>query len=461
MTRWLLPIVAALPAFYLSYRFCEVLEAPLADGNRRWAEEAATIKTLEFLLVHAGMFIAGLKFTRLLWLRILGGCVLAGLYGSFMLPLAAPGLELVVLAVAALLAGRIFSAIRFGGGTTRLYAFSAVMVASYVMLGVLTTHQATSFGFTPEVVAALALPAPSPQTMMAGPAGAALFCAVWFFYTGFLEIARATVFPADGSSLRTRAITGSAGILAAVVLAGALHDAYDRTRHLQPADPPPAKPRTDPVVAAPPPDPPPAAAPITPRHAIKPHIDLFFPEYGGAIRPGDDVTFRGRDFGSNDGRRVVISQRGRSFELQVHEWSEREIKARIPRHPDLLPGAAALQIKGFVGAGDSVPVNVVLEPLPIEIREVHPATAKQGTEVTLRGLRFGTRTDARDQVEITTITGDRERSARALLQVVEWTDDTIRARLPVDARFVPGKYALVVVRLEPFARSNRIEIALD
>lgn len=58
----------------------------------------------------------------------------------------------------------------------------------------------------------------------------------------------------------------------------------------------------------------------------------------GCVSPGDRLSIRGRNLGPAAGRQLVLRDPNASVALPVSSWTNRSIRATVPRSPQLLPG---------------------------------------------------------------------------------------------------------------------------
>ncbi len=164
----------------------------------------------------------------------------------------------------------------------------------------------------------------------------------------------------------------------------------------------------------------------------------------GRFAPGANLTVRGRLFGEAKGRREVVLKKGNDIHpLSVSGWSPTQFQARTPG--GLVPGRYLLAVyedstlnqvvdwyqvtvtqnEDIAGKKTDAAENKAgqkeVPRVPV-LRTVEPQVVVPGELLTLRGDHFGSRQEGR--------IASLNLGVAHHLQVVEWADGQVRARVP-------------------------------
>jgi hypothetical protein len=152
---------------------------------------------------------------------------------------------------------------------------------------------------------------------------------------------------------------------------------------------------------------------------------------------GQQVTIRGIDFGSSQGRVAILVGEDMEF-CSVSSWRHNRIVCTVPDalqpdREDLVSGSrwggidpieSILWVKlhgGETGPYERVPLYPDISRYTPEITSIHPTEVYPGSDILIEGSNFF------DQPRPARIEFTRERFE---LEITEWTDGYIRARMP-------------------------------
>lgn len=171
------------------------------------------------------------------------------------------------------------------------------------------------------------------------------------------------------------------------------------------------------------------------------------------VNAGAELRIIGDHFGDQMNDRVGILKGSASFTLDVNQWSNTLIRARVP--PGTAPGRYDLHfyaVPSMKEVSNTLVVTVerverILGRKPAQamrLDDVAPDAVSPGQTLIIRGDHFGMRQDAR-------VVG-LSRGKLHRLQVLEWSEQRIRARIPLGID--PGDYRVLVYADSTLASSS-------